>query len=231
MDKIKQVIRKGVLAACMALAGTLATGSGLQAAQGDLINIKFNTTYTGAGAIGDGNDIWNIVYQTGDASSSKYDLKNSDNTTMTDVDFSATWTGSTTDTNNTFVSNIYSENASSTMQFSGLSAGEYDLYIYTQTGVDNFDYSVASGSSWMSTESITAGGNAFDVVVLTTTVGDDGQLLINYGDTGIDYVNGIQLLQTSEAAPVPEPATVMLLGVGGIGIAFMRRRRMMMKSA
>ncbi|WP_192496469.1 PEP-CTERM sorting domain-containing protein [Chlorobium phaeovibrioides] len=209
------------------------SGQRAEADTGDLINIKFNTGYTGSGAIGTETDTWNTVYQSGNAVSTNTTIKLATSTDVPSVEFSSTWTGMTADTNNTFASNIYTENASSTITFTGLSAGDYTLYVYTPNEVVDLTLSLRDAPTHTTGYgAITAGGTEYDYVVLETNVGIDGILTMDYGGTDIDYINGIQLLQTSDVpAPVPEPASMVLLGVGGGFVAWRLRRRKALEEA
>ncbi len=118
-------------------------------------------------------------------------------------------------------------NAYGTITFSGLaSSSSYDVYIYTQgdtatpnrqlgVTVDGIDYtttpSVASASTFIE------GQNYLKINALTDA---SGNLAISYNQQAMEAnINGIQI-----AGSVPEPGTVVLLGIGGIALAAVRKR-------
>ncbi len=102
----------------------------------------------------------------------------------------------------------------------GLDSGTYDLYVYSQreTGqttnlnltVNGVDASLLNKSNSTLTE-LTLNEN---YVKRSVTVGSDGQLNFVVGQLGSNsYINGFQLYHSSST---PEPASLVLLGVGGL---------------
>lgn len=66
----------------------------------------------------------------------------------------------------------------------------------------------------------------FDFAPAELTIGPDGGLYV-FRDFGVDiYAGYTEIIRISESAqPVPEPATLVLLGAGGAALVFVRRRR------
>jgi probable HAF family extracellular repeat protein len=54
-------------------------------------------------------------------------------------------------------------------------------------------------------------------------INDSGQIVVNYGDAG---GNGHSFLATPTAAPVPEPITLLLLGIGALAVIGWARLRL-----
>lgn len=132
---------------------------------------------------------------------------------------------------------IYSDQGETlSMGFSGLVAGTYDMYVYSQgdsTG-QILDMSVLSSGGTLhkvtnpsddtlNTLRVDQNYLLFSGIV----VGDDGKIDLSFHgdpvaveDLGFGVINGIQL------TPVPEPSTMLLLGVGSVifGTGAYRRR-------
>lgn len=132
---------------------------------------------------------------------------------------------------------IYSDQGETlSMGFSGLAAGTYDMYVYSQgdsTG-QILDMSVVSSGGTLhkvtnpsddtlNTLSVDQNYLLFSGIV----VGNDGNIGLSFHgdpgaveDLGFGVINGIQL------TPVPEPSTMLLLGVGSVilGTGAWRRR-------
>lgn len=208
-------------------------GNPLYAAVGDLINIQLGNgrTYTNGAAINDvSGQYWNKFTYTEDDNA---DLFYSNNTLSTAkltyaVDASVNLNISNIVMNSTdrnlFSGYLIIDQNSSEFILQGLDAGTYDLYVYSQVASNNSSslQFTANGVSGSLTNngtltSLVEGANYLKTSVV---VSDAGTLAISIA--GNSQINGIQLLQTSTA---PEPASMVLLGVGGVLAAAAKLRR------
>jgi hypothetical protein len=72
--------------------------------------------------------------------------------------------------------------------------------------------------------SLDLGGGLADAT--TTTLRSDGSFSRRFGSGSYNFVGGeFDSIQISRSVPVPEPATVVLWGLGSIGLAALRLRR------
>lgn len=222
------------LAVGLALLGTSAQ------AQADIININFSSSdqiYTGGAIVGSEGDTWNT---TGTATSSMATLVNSDNT---ETNVGVSWTGTVydnidlasgfdnTDYVNMMDDYLYSSDTAN-ITFTGLTAGgTYELYVYSQ-GNDTEDtnnrmLTVIVNDTYYATDAAVQNADTFIVnqnyLKIDATADVNGTLVITYlPENGEANINALQLV---DASPVPEPASLLLLGVGGAAAAASRKRR------
>ena len=221
-----------------------------QAAQGELININFGINYNGLGGAGrlvsdpSATQIWNNITddQINLGQEPPYTtstLVNSQGTathgaTMT---WNADGYSSLTDKYNGFTGTAYQElmrnyiwtyGGDFTLSFSGLDAGTYQLYVYTQgdklSNGETLNLSVNGVDTTASGSDGTLNHFVLGQNYLTTTLTTDSSGNVSFDYSGLDNmagINGLQLFQTS-AAPVPEPASMVLIGIGGLLAAFRR---------
>lgn len=224
------------LAVGLALLGTSAQ------AQADIININFSSSdqiYTGGAIVGSEGDTWNT---TGTATSSMATLVNSDNT---ETNVGVSWTGTVYDNidgsgfDNTDYINMMDDylyaaagDYDNTITFTGLTAGgTYELYVYSQ-GNDTEDtnnrmLTVIVNDTYYATDAAVQNADTFIVnqnyLKIDATADVNGTLVITYlPENGEANINALQLV---DASPVPEPASLLLLGVGGAAAAASRKRR------
>lgn len=206
-----------------------------------LINIDYVDpwslkTFRGEAVAGTSGDYWNMV--TDYSGGAVLNLKDrQENTTTVSIStqvqmapnpfYSGSGFSGTTNENlmNSFI--FSNDGATRSITFGGLNAdSSYVLYLYTQgddlssgdkLGVSVNSVSYVTGQSDGSASSFIVNQNYLQIDALTDSAGN---LVINYWRVaGQANINGIQL-----SSPIPEPASIVLLGFGGIAVAMLKRR-------
>ena len=214
------------------LAAALLGAASLNAAVVANIQVTGGTAYTGAGFIeGGATDTWNTVNSGTDTIG---DLLGPDGLSSgisyTPAGFSDPISYATDDSvTNALYDNRYIYSSDATVTFGGLSAGSYDLHIYT--GLDGFyNYTFTFDANGVSgsvdydhtTAAITDGVN---FLVLSNVSPDiNGDIVLTLGNEGA-YGAGFSALQITTST-IPEPSTyAALAGALALGLVAYRRRR------
>lgn len=215
-------------------------------AKAELINIQFVTedsgppAYTGqtiAGIPGSTpSSVWN------QAVGFNGQIKPLQNSFGTDIkDSSVTFLGETSTVfydNSNFVGSPYenlmtgyiSTNKGASMTFTGLNANaKYDLYVYTQGNTEGQQLQVGingvtqkyTSTSNLNLNTFQEGTNYLKVQVLTN---GSGGFTLNYVPKNIAGLNEGIINGLSLSSSAPEPSTVVLVGIGGLLLAFRLRR-------
>lgn len=223
----------------------------VHAAVGDLINIQFGRGgYTGA-AMGGGSssETWNNVYFD-DPLANLVDSKNgATSIALAPIDWSNfIYLGDESGTQSTSFSlpnvnyklmNGYIHAVDITphvMNFSGLALNtSYDIFVYSQ-GVNTAEFgsgnklsvSINGGATTTTNESVYSTASFvqnLNYLKLSGVSSSTGTMTLSYFGSGKNNLGIINGLQLKEAGPTPEPASLVLLGVGGLLSAARLRKK------
>ncbi len=137
------------------------------------------------------------------------------------------WLVGTAGTNQTNVDSVYSDIATSTTWANGTIISEAD---WTQTNAVDFNYPQSWGASFtiditqLMQDIYDSGVNAgFAINVANKTTGHN--LRVGTSEQGGDFGSSYEPTIDMEYHYIPEPATMSLLAIGGIGMLIRRKRR------
>jgi hypothetical protein len=127
---------------------------------------------------------------------------------------------------------FYVGSGSWTVSMTGLTNGYYDIYLY-----DNDNENVGTGAGTVNGIPFSAingnyGSGPFvlssNYHLLADVLVNSGALTItstSLGPTGLAGLAGLQVVESEAPAAVPEPSTLLLMGAGLCGAAYLRRRK------
>ena len=241
--------RRKIATRVIAVAMTLLIGP-VQSFASELINIQFQTpkqeAFKGDAAIPELGGTWNQLI---DGSGNSRLVNSSGEKTNTSI----SWTGkdvlsgengfSKTSESALMTSYLYGTGSNTITFFNLQENSTYNLYIYTQGGSNSKGSALSIEGKQINGETLTtkpadpsvdkfiAGQNYLAVTGQTDA---KGTLSFNYSGTGENGVllngmseadiNGIQLMMETSGS-VPEPSTYVLMGIGGLLVAFKLRSR------
>ena len=243
------VNRRKISDTVIALAMALLIGP-FQAGAAELINIQFEdsgSSFSGAAVDPSLGGTWNQLTNGSGTSSSLV------NSSGVHTSTSISWTGggvfssgngfSGTSVSNLMTSYLYASDSNS-ITFSNLKQNTtYSLYIYSQGASDGAGRKLSVGGSQINggsqtTQAADPSASTFiagqNYLTITGNTDASGTLSFDYGANGTSGgailngaseadINGIQLMEASGA--VPEPSTYVLMGIGGLMVAFKLRSR------
>lgn len=208
---------------------------------GDILNIQLgginSSAYTNGAAINDNTQIWNRLRSTSLTTVNNLMYYNSGSTDKTGI--SVTYHSNMGSTSTMFPSSsldvkLMKGFAKTTdtvgfFNFSGLTNGTYNIYVYSQAAPNKSQTSHLTVTSNFESKDFTLTNTGNDKLfientnwMMKTIVVTDGTLNFSLGTDS--YLNGIQIQQITDA--VPEPANIVLIGVGGILLfGFQKRDR------
>lgn len=217
-----------------------------------IINLNFGVATPEGQLVGAGKQNWNLIHETPASAFPLSDtISNLSDSKGVSTNVGLSWLDMSYEkiTNSVFESTPYAAlmrsyvfsdvGQTTSMRFFGLSSGTYDLYVYSQSDISGQQLQMNVASSAGANMQATTAVSESSITTLSQpqnylkfsnlVVNGNGWIDMTFTGVGIEdgygVINGLQLTYTADVSAVPEPGSMVLLGIGGLWIFYMRDRK------